>query len=171
LIFQGLQKAGNTSGTPPAGGIVAVATFFGRGGSKEGAGEAAIDRRTNQPTEAPLDLTLRGEFERAGPEVVMREPAVGGLREGGGEGLQGALVQLSSLFHERLQVKGPDMLRGQRQFLAAHGGSSSETCGVFGWSCYDAACLLGLASPLLKRAASVDSRVLQLPCMIADTCI
>ena len=54
-----------------AGGIVAVPPFFGIGGGKEGAREAHIDRRTDQPTQSPLDLALRREFDRARLELVV----------------------------------------------------------------------------------------------------
>ena len=110
-----------------AGRIIAVAAFFGIVGGKEGAGEAQIDRRPEQPTESPLDLARRGELDRARLEVVVRQPAVGGLREGRGEGLQGALVQYGRLVHKGLQVKGGDVLLGQRKFRSAHRGSSSKT--------------------------------------------
>ena len=54
--------------------------------------------------EAPLGLTFSGEFDRARSEVVVREPALGGLREGQSEELQGVLVQLGRCCHKRLQI-------------------------------------------------------------------
>jgi hypothetical protein len=127
-----------------------VTPFFGIGGGKEGTGDTSIERRADQPTEPPLDLAFRRECDRARPALVVGEPAVGGLREREGEGLSGVLVQLGSLFHTRLQVKRRDVLLGQRKFLAAHGGSSSKTGQVFGWSCYDAASPLELTSPMAQ---------------------
>jgi hypothetical protein len=40
------------------------------------------------PTESTFDLSLGRENERARPELVMREPALGGLQEREGEGLR-----------------------------------------------------------------------------------
>ena len=102
-----------------AGGIIAVAPFFGIVRGQEGASEALIDRRPKQPTEASLDLARGGELDRAWLEVVVRQPTVGGLREGNGEGLQGSLVQFGCLVHKGLQVNRGDVLLGQREFCSA----------------------------------------------------
>ena len=115
-----LQEAGTR-------GIVAVAPFFGIIGGHEGAGETPIDGRAHQPPDASCDCTDSGALKRARPEVVMRHPAVRGLREGGGEGLQGPLVQCSRLLHKGLQVTGGDALLGQGKFCSAHRRSSSKT--------------------------------------------
>jgi hypothetical protein len=127
-------------------GIVAGAAFRGIVEGNERAGEVQSDRRADQPTEASLDLTLGGEFERARSELVMREPALGGLGEGESEGFQAVLVQLGSFVHKRLQITGRDLLLGQRKCLAAYGSSSAEPGEAFGWSGYHAASPLGLAS-------------------------
>jgi hypothetical protein len=134
-----------------AGGIIAVAPFFGIVRGKERAGEAEIDRGANEPAESPFDLTFRRNRNRAGLEVVVREPSIRALGERRGEVLQGALVQFRSLVHTRLQVKGGDALLGQCKFRSAHRGSSSKTGKVFGWSYNDAACPLGLTSPLAQE--------------------
>jgi hypothetical protein len=131
IIGGAIHPAGHLQETG-ASGIVAVAAFLGIVGGKERAGEAQIDRRADQPTESPLDRTFGGEFDRARSALVVREPALGGLREGESEGLRGVLVQWGSFCHKRLQIKGREVLLGQRKCRAAHGGSSSETGEVFG---------------------------------------
>jgi hypothetical protein len=84
---------------------------------------------------------------------ALHGPAGGGLGEGEGEGLQSALGQWGSLVDTRLQVTRHEVFLGQWTFLAAHGGSSATTSGVFGWSSDDAQVRSSLYPPLPKRAA------------------
>lgn len=116
-----------------------MAAFIGIIGGADGAGEAQVDRGTNEPTEATFDLARGGQGDWAGGEVIVGSPSAWGFGEGCRESQCMTLVQFSGLVDEGIQVKGSQLLQGQRDFLTLHRGSSSKTSKVWEWSHYGAA--------------------------------
>jgi hypothetical protein len=70
------------------------------------------------------------------------QPSVGAFGKGRCRSPRARWFSVAASFTGASRSKGARWATG-KEFLATHGGSSSKTCGVLGWSCDDAAWLLG----------------------------
>src|SRR5215470_8550787 len=103
--------------------VAAVATGAIVGGT-ERAGETAVQRRPNEPTEAAFDVALPRERNGTWHELVVREPPAGGLGKRGREGLTVVLVEGIGMRDKRVEVKGRELLVGKREHVSVHSSSS-----------------------------------------------
>ena len=90
--------------------VIAVAAFVCIRGSEERAGEAQVNRGTEEPTEAAFHLSLGGQGDRLGYEVIVGPPSAWGFGERRVEALRVALVQFGSLMDECCQITRPNLL-------------------------------------------------------------
>jgi len=90
--------------------VIAVAAFVCIIGSEDRAGEAQVNRGTDEPTEAAFNLSLGGQGDRAGCEVIVGPPSAWGFGERRDEALRVALVQFGSLMDEGCQIKRANLL-------------------------------------------------------------
>lgn len=82
-------------------------------GCTEGAAKAEVDGGADEPTEPPIDVALACQREGTRGELIMRQPAAGGLGKRRRTRLQMLLIERLRVGHKRLEVKGRELLRGK----------------------------------------------------------
>lgn len=96
-----------------AGRVVAASASGAIAGSPQGAGEAEVQGGADEPTEATVDIALRGELNGMGREFIARNPAAGVFGKRGGEGLAVVLIEGLSMGDKGVEIKGRELLVGK----------------------------------------------------------
>ena len=94
--------------------VVAAATSSAIIGRAQRAGEAKVQRRADEPTEAAVDLTLRGQRNGMRGELIVREPPARCLGKRDGEGVAIALVEGLGMGNKGIEIKGRELIGGKR---------------------------------------------------------
>jgi len=76
-------------------------------------GEAKVNRRADEPTEAAIDVAFGRQRDGARRELIVREPPARDLGKGRGKHLQVVLIQSVCMAHKRLKIKGCELIVGK----------------------------------------------------------
>src|SRR5512145_2942890 len=97
-----------------AGRVVATSASGAIRGRTQGAGEAAVQGGADEPTEAAVDSTLRGELNGRGRKCIVRQPPARCLGKRGGEGITAVLVEGLGMGDKGIEIKGRELVVGKR---------------------------------------------------------
>ena len=86
----------------------------------QGAGEVAVQGRADEPTEATVDIALRGQRNGMGRACIASNPAAGGFGKRGGEDVAVLLIEGLGMGDKSVEIKGRELVAGKRENVSAH---------------------------------------------------